>query len=434
MPARLVTAVKPLACGLVWRSLAGRQPKREVAQLQRALRAFRVQRAEAVAGFLVRNDLPRRTPIPRRLWSAAAMFASIGEVDPTALLVLPIPPDNALRGGDREFAVIGIHQRLPLPDLDLVLPEHRLGDEVSRLSEMVLDLTNVRPTLYGDAADAVPMTWDDVAARGSAAAMEAEETRQYLLAAVAAMLALGLGVYGWDIYQARQRARQQSAAVVADPTPPYLASLDQALRNTPWNDGSIVADALGRVARVPAEIAGFQLERTLSCDLVQRSCTATYARPRGGPATFADFRAALPDKVFTGVNYSLDGNKVAVTLAVPAVDADKAVQPPAAAHFVTEGELPLQWWPAVQQLESLPLQATLGAQPARIAGVIPPGASEAQIKGLVRIWPVTASVPAWAVAGLPRVPGLTWESVELQLTAQGGVAANLKGAIYARKS
>ena len=51
----------------------------------------------------------------------------------------------------------------------------------------------------------------------------------------------------------------------------------------------------------------------------------------------------------------------------------------------------------------------------------------------MRIWPVTANVPAWAVAGLPSLPGLTWESIELSLAAQGGVAATLKGAIYARK-
>jgi hypothetical protein len=88
----------------------------------------------------------------------------------------------------------------------------------------------------------------------------------------------------------------------------------------------------------------------------------------------------------------------------------------------------------VQNLESLPLTATLGASPARIAGSIPPGASEAQIQGLVRVWSVTATLPAWAVEGLPKVPGLTWESIELSMPAQGGVAANLKGAIYARRS
>lgn len=432
--ARLITAAKPLACGLVWRSLAGRQPKREILQLQRSLRAIRVQRAESVAGFLVKNDLPRRTSIPRKLWSAAAMFASIGDVEPTSLLVLPIPEDSAFRGGDREFAVIGVHQRIPLPDFDLVLSEDRLGDEVNRLSEVIHDLTNVRPTLYGDGPGAVPMTWDEIASKGSALPMEAEEARQYLVAAVAAMLALGLGVYGWDWYQARQRTKTQQAAVIADPTPPYLASLDQALRNTPWNDGPAVAEAVARIARIPAEIASFQLERTIGCDLTQRTCSATYVRPKGGPATFAEFGAAVPDKLFSAINYGFDGHRVAVTIAMSAPTAAGAVQPPSASTFVLEGELPLKWWPAVQQLESLPMAATLGGQPARVAGAIPPGASEAQIKGLVRVWPVTATVPAWAVAGLPKVPGLTWESVELSLAAQGGVAANLKGAIYARKS
>lgn len=433
MSARLITAMKPLACGLVWRSLAGRQPRREIAQLQRSLRATRVQRAESVAGFLAKGDLPRRTPVPRRLWSAAAMFASIADVDPTALLVLPVPEDDAPRGGDREFAVIGVHQRMPLPDFDLVLPEQRLGDEVNRLTELILDLTNDRPTLYGEGPGAVPMTWDDIATRGTAAPMEAEEARQYLLAAVAAMLAVGIGVHGWDAYQAREHAARQRERVAADPTPPYLASLDQALRSTPWNDGAAVAAIVARAGRIPAEIASFRLDRLFSCDLQQRVCTATYVRPHNGPATFAEFRAATPERYFSAVDYAFDGTRVAVKLALPPAG-DGAAAAPGPGSLISEGELPLRWWPTVQTLESLPLKATLAAQPARIAGVIPTGASEAKISGLVRIWPVTANVPAWAIAGLPAIPGLTWESVELSLAAQGGVAATLKGAIYARRS
>jgi len=433
MPARLITAMKPLACGLVWRSLAGRQPRREIAQLQRSLRATRIQRAESVVGFLARGDLPRRTPVPRKLWSAAAMFASLGDVDPTALLILPVPEDDAPRGGDREFAVIGVHQRMPLPDFDLVLQEQRLGDEVNRLTELILDLTNDRPTLYGEGPGAVPMTWDDVAMRGTATPMEAEEARQYLMAAVAAMLAVGIGVYGWDEYRARQQAAQQRARVAADPTPPYLASLAQALRGMPWNDGPAVAAIIDRASRIPAEIASFQLDKLLSCDLQQRVCMATYVRPHNGPATFHEFRAAAPERFFSAIDYAFDGTRVAVKLALPLGEGTGAAVPIPDA-FISEGELPLRWWPTVQKLESLPLKATLAPQPVRIAGAIPPGASEAQIKGLVRIWPVTASVPAWAVAGLPTVPGLTWESVELSLTPQGGVAATLKGAIYARRS
>jgi hypothetical protein len=431
MPARIVPAGKPLVCGLVWRSLAGRQPKREIQQLQRTLRAVRVQRADNVAGFLVRNDLPRRTPMPRRLWSAAAMFASLPDVDPTALLVLPIPEDASFRGGDREFAVIGVHQRIPLPDFDLVLSEAHLGDEVNRLSDQIHDVTNVRPTLYGDGPGAMPMTWDELAAKGTAAPLEAEEARQYALAALAAVLALGLASYGWDWFESRQRVRTQQAAVVADPTPPYLASLQQQINGTAWNDAVAVAAVVDRAARVPADIAGFQLDRTIVCDLVQRTCAAAYLRPRGGPTTFADFRAALPDKLFASVVYAMDGNRVAVTLAVPEPAQRAGVS---AAAFLTESEVPLTWWPAVQQMESLPLTAVLSPSPARVAGVIPPGASDAQIKGLVRVWPVSATAPAWAVAGLPKLPGLTWESVEISLAAQGGVAANLKGAIYARRS
>lgn len=433
MTARLITAMKPLACGLVWRSLAGRQPRREIAQLQRSLRATRVQRAESVAGFLAKGDLPRRTPVPRKLWSAAAMLASIGDVDPTALLVLPVPEDDAPRGGDREFAVIGVHQRMPLPDFDLVLPEQRLGEEVNRLTELILDLTNDRPTLYGEGPGAVPMTWDDVATRGTAAPMEAEEARQYAMGAVAAALAVGVGVYGWDAYQVRERASQQRARVAADPTPPYLASLDQALRATPWNDGAAVAAIIDRASRIPAEIASFQLDKLLSCDLQQRVCTATYVRPRNGPATYNEFRAAAPEKHFSAIDYAFDGSRVAVKLALPPVEA-AAPAGPVVGTLISEGDLPLRWWPIVQNLESLPLKATLAPQPSRIAGAIPPGASESQIKGLVRVWPVTANVPAWAVAGLPVIPGLTWESVELSLATQGGVAATLKGAIYARRS
>jgi hypothetical protein len=432
MPARIVPAGKPLVCGLVWRSLAGRQPKREIQALQRALRAVRVQRADNVAGFLVRNDLPRRTTVPRRLWSAAAMFASLPDVDPTALLILPIPEDASFRGGDREFAVIGVHQRIPLPDFDLVLSEAHLGDEVNRLSDQIHDVTNVRPTLYGDGPGAMPMTWDELAAKGSALPLEAEEARQVALAALAAVLALGLATYGWDWYQTRQRARTQQAAVVADPTPPYLASLEQQLNATTWNDGATVATFIDRAARLPADIAGFQLDRTVTCDLVQRVCAAAYLRPRGGPSTFADFRKAVPDTLFSSVAYAMDGNRVAVTLTMP----DAAPRParPSAGSFLAEGDVPLSWWPAVQQMESLSLTAILSPSPARIAGVIPPGASDTQIKGLVRVWPVTATAPAWAVAGLPTLPGLTWESVEISLAAQGGVAANLKGAIYARRS
>lgn len=432
--ARLVPATKPLACGLVWRSIAGRQPRREIQQLQRSLRAIRVQRGDTVAGFLVKNELPRRTPMPRKMWSAAAMFAAMPDVEPTALLVLPLPEQPSFRGGAREFAVIGVHQRIPLPDFDLVLAEERLGEEVNRLTELIHDLTSVRPTLYGDAPGAVPITWDEIAIKGAAQPMEADEAQQYALAAVAALLAVGLGAYGWDHYQARQRARTQQAAVVADPTPPYLASLEQTLRNTPWSDGAAVADALGRIARIPAEIATFKLDRAVTCDLVQRTCSAVYQRPKGGPATFEDFRAAVPDKLFTAVDFGFDGNRVAVSMALPPPAPAKAAEPPTPANFVLEGELPLRWWPAVQDLESLPMSATLGGAPARVAGAIPPGASEAQIRGLVRVWPVTATVPAWAVAGLPQLPGLTWETVELSLLVQGGVAANLKGAIYARKS
>jgi len=433
MSARLITAMKPLACGLVWRSLAGRQPRREIAQLQRSLRATRVQRAESVAGFLAKGDLPRRTPVPRKLWSGAAMFASIGDVDPTALLILPVPEDDAPRGGDREFAVIGVHQRMPLPDFDLVLPEQRLGDEVNRLTELILDLTNDRPTLYGEGPGAVPMTWDDIATRGIAAPMEAEEARQYVMAGIAATLAVGVAIYGWDEYQAREHAAQQRARVAADPTPLYLASLDQALRSTPWNDGAAVATIIDRASRIPAEIASFQLDKLLNCDLQQRVCTAIYVRPRNGPATFAEFRAAAPERFFSAIDYAFDGTRIAVKLALPPAEG-AAVATPAPGSFISESDLPLRWWPTVQNLESLPLKATLAPQSARIAGAIPPGASEAQIRGLVRVWPVTANVPAWAIAGLPAIPGLTWESVELSLAAQGGVAATLKGAIYARKS
>lgn len=433
MATRLITAVKPLACGLVWRSLAGRNPKREIAQLQRSLQAVRVQRSDTVAGFLARGDLPRRTAMPRKLWSAAAMFASVADVDPTALLVLPIPEADSLRGGDREFSVIGLHQRIPLPDFDLVLPENRLGDEVDRLSQTILDLTNVRPTLYGDGPGAVPLTWDDVATRGSALPMEAQEARQYALAALAALLATGLAFYGWDVYHQRARANEQRAQVAADPSPIYRASLEQAVRNTVWNGAPAVAETITRITRIPAEIASFALDRTITCDLAQRKCTASYVRPQGGPATFADFRATSPEKIFSSVDYAFDGHRVSVTLLLPQSEKQAAQSVPGIESFLAEGELPLRWWPVVQHLESLPLQATLASQPVRIAGAVPPGASESQIQGLVRVWPVTASVPAWAVAGLPALPGLVWDSVELTVGTPGGVAANLKGGIHARR-
>ena len=178
---------------------------------------------------------------------------------------------------------------------------------------------------------------------------------------------------------------------------------------------------------MPLAIGGFALDSGagIACTATAR-CTATYRRSQS--ATFADFDAALPQRMFAQVSYGIDGATVTVAQQLE----DAAMKPPALDALWLENDLPRTLWPRLQGLETLPAASALSNPASQVVGALPPGTTEQNLQFVVRAWPIRIDLPAWALDALPDLPGLAWESVTIKLTSPA--TATLQGKIYARRN
>ena len=425
MVARLVAVSKPLVVGLSWRqvTLSAGSTRADVLKAGRALKPVRIHAPKngSVLGLLAAGDLDGQR-LPRKCWSASAMFASLSDVPRTALLALALP--RADGSTPVEAALIAVQDGVPLPDYDLVVGIDDVADVGAKALTTLERLVGDRPEAFGALVGGTPIEWEDIAQRGTVGALTAP-TSSGPMTLVAVLALLGGGLYmGWDWWQAEQRrqAAVEAARTRVDPNIAYGQSVASALGATLWLGPKQIEQLVAAVGRIPTEIGGFRLDVQAGVECSAKfECSASYKRHAATTATYADFAKALVAGMFTKVQYGIDGDSVSAAFLAGKPAPGTA---PSVDSLWAEGDLPRRVWPILQRLESLPATAKLRPASGAPVGVVPAGATEADLKTLVRIWPVDVTLPAWAADATPDLPGLTWDKAVIRLQSQPTLQLN----------
>jgi hypothetical protein len=425
---------RDLVVGLTWRALsqttaAARKQALRDARLLRPVKVY-APPVTRMIGFVPRAGLGKQK-LPRASVAAAAQFAAMPNLPRTALLALPLPPADGLRA--TEAAIIGVHDGMPLSEFDVVVP---LDDAASVAHNMALRLereVDESPAVFGSLVlGAQPLAWETLAdVPGQRLVGVTSPTLLPLALSAVALLAF-LGHEGHQWYQKEQRRKAALAASSnkVDPEVAYGQSVATALSQLPWLTPDDLVLLVKSAGELPLDIGGFALDQSagVECLLAQKQCTATYRRVDTLPATYLDVQREQKTGNLKGeLRFGIDGNTVAMVF-TPRQRDDKQ-QPPTRDALMRESELPLKVWPPLHAVASLPLTASL-SQPSSILGQLPPDATEASLKQLVRSWPLTVKAPPWAAERIPQPVGTSWERAVLKFQPP---SLELVGKIHAIK-
>lgn len=424
---------------------SGKKPKVSPAAQEAAV--AKVRRSSVVAGrldmpvraFLTKQET-RNLPAPSKVFALAEVFSSLPNLQKAAILVAPID------GVNNAYVMCASINGAPAPDprYDVVVSSSEVPRLLGIWHEDLTQGMQRAPIIYGTWPERNAIVIDHELtleqlverAHGYHSLRRLGSSQRNLAVIGLCIAALLAGDYGYTFYKKNMAAKAARARQLKEnPIRQYTASLEQQWSQKSWGSAERVGAIINAIGEIPPKLAGFDLDKDISCVVESMTCSLKYKRAQGSTATYQQFNEAATGRFNPSPNdYGHDGSSVAINLTVQ--DPGAATAPTSWKDLPDIQTINYAFW--TEAHEHSMVKSTLDINSKLFPNA--PGVSEAALPIAVRSTKVTLSfeyLPMIAETMPPSSPifknAISWNTVGVQ---RDGVTAKitLTGDLYVKKA